>query len=205
MSTPELTQIAEISSSNMKISPERKTNEGTINQDELVGELSDDEKYLLVIYFKGLCPTMLAPSRQCNVPDCHSEHTFPIAAYLEQQLLKNSLRDIEKVYGLILKFSSTIRCKYFPVFAKIFAQRIQTNLLKRLVRDIQNVKPISFECFIKALTSTGWSRCGTISFIIDNHVDSLEARQAILGLIGTTGQDVIHFTSYLVKIKDQSL
>lgn len=200
-STPKpLTQIDEISSSNKAISPEYNGHEP--QPDGIVGELNDDQKLVLIVFFRDLCPALLsAPTQQCNKTNCQLIHEFPDGCHLEQQLLRNSLRDAEQVYEFILMFPSALRRRYFPALARVFVKRNQIEMLKKLVRDGQKIIPfLGFGYFVDEAISSGWTKFAAVKFVIANYADTPDARRAIVGLIGTTDVDVIHFIDYLQKV-----
>lgn len=196
---PRLTQIDEISSSNREVSPDHNGNEvHNIGQDGFVGKLNKDQKFMLIVFFGNLCPAVVSQQR-CNSTVCDLTHVAPDNHFLEQQLLRNTLRDAENVYEFVQKFPSELRNRYFSVFARIFVDRKN---LKQLVRDSQKIVPFNgFGPIINGMVTNGWLKCDAVKFLIANHVDTPEARISITELIGTTGSDVIKFIAYLKKIE----
>ena len=151
-----------------------------------------------------MCSAVLSPpTYKCILTDCRLLHELPDDHYLEQQLLKNPLALSKNIYKFVQEFPVALRKKYFPAFARVFAGRNQTEMLKLLIQDCQKHSPIDgFNLLVDNMTSNGWTNFEAIKFVIENHSDTPDARQALLKIIGTSGSDVIKFVDYLQKFQD---
>lgn len=151
-----------------------------------------DTRVLLMIYFDDLCPNTIFKARGCLLEGCINSHMIPSVKSFESQLLKNTMTDAEKVYKYLWSFPAALRDIYLPAFARIYAERKQTEELKKLVRDFPK-----YGIIVDEMERNGWKRSDAVRFVIDHHTDPELGREEILKLICTTGVDVVKFCNYL--------
>lgn len=176
--------------------------------EEAVEENEDSEiissaqvKWIIFLFFQNVCPATLTLVEGCNDSQCQHSHAVPATMHLSNKLLRSSQKDATEVYEFVSKLPRLHRVKFFPAFAAVFAKHRRTEMLKTLVRDSQEVDPVDgFHCIIDALLRNKWSLLDAIQFVIENHVDSKEACNQIIKLIGTSGSDVVKFTDYLLNV-----
>lgn len=164
--------------------------------------ISDDKvKWIIFLFFQNVCPATLTQVEGCNNSQCQFNHAVPATMHLSNQLLRYSQKDATEVFEFVSKLPRLHRIKFYPAFAAVFAKHRRMEMLKTLIRDSQKVDPADgFHCIIDALLRNKWSMFDAIQFVIENHIDSQEARNQILKLIGTSGSDVIKFTDYLLNV-----
>lgn len=171
------------------------------------GEVDLEFPYLLliVVMFKDMCPDQLFKPGGCDDLECyHLTHEMPGIDHLTKRLQQVNYEDAFNGYKLVAtKFPQKFRDQFMPAFIEFFAEKKLQRHLKELIVDTQRLSPeFDFNSIVDAMLRNRWTRKAAVRFIVDNHEDSPQARNAIIKLIGTTGIDVTHFVDYLLKFKE---